>query len=340
MASVGAIARASGVKLHLDGARLWNAATALGVEVGELASEADSVSVCFSKGLGAPAGSALCGSKDFISRARRVRTSLGGGMRQVGVLAAAAQEGICSVLPRLANDHANAIRLAKGLSTLPNFPFLLRLDPASVETNIVLIGVGDGLQENGYNAFQIVSAFQEKGLLAVAMNPSTFRFVTHVDICEKDISKAISIVEGCLRDMVSKTRNGGAEGWVVPPPPIVNELFSRVGTPNTMTIEKINSSEASIQPHMSLTSSEIPSHDSELGATFGVNGGMVIPPPLSTSDEALPNSSSMLDGVGTEMPLSCDTHTEEEELYEKVGSFQTIVCNIYIYIYICCFICT
>ncbi len=212
MASVSAIARASGVKLHLDGARLWNAATALGVEVGQLASEADSVSVCFSKGLGAPAGSALCGSKDFIARARRVRTSLGGGMHQVGVLAAAAQEGICSVLPRLADDHANAMRLAEGLSTLPDFPFLLHLDPGAVETNIVLADVGDGLKESGYDANDIVLAFQEKGLLAFPINPSTLRFVTHVDICEKDISRAISIVEGCLRDMMSRPGKGGGLG--------------------------------------------------------------------------------------------------------------------------------
>ncbi len=348
MASVSAIARASGVKLHLDGARLWNAAAALGVEVGQLASEADSASVCFSKGLGAPAGSALCGSKDFIARARRVRTSLGGGMRQVGILAAAAQEGICSVLPRLADDHANAMRLAEGLSILPNFPFLLRLDPGAVETNIVLADVGDGLKESGYDANDIVSAFQEKGLLAVAMNPSTLRFVTHIDICEKDISRAISIVGGCLRDMMSRPGKGGGAGrWV--PPPIVDEPFSRGGIPNTMAIQTGDSAAVRVgqeevatdaaatamQPHVLPTSSEVSSHDSKLGATTGVNGGMVTPP-LSMSEEVLLDSSSMPAGVGTEIPLSCHAHTEEaEELYEKVGGFQTIVCNICLLLHLC-----
>ncbi len=347
LASVGTTARAAGVKLHIDGARLWNAATALGVEVGQLASEADSVSIGFSKGLGAPVGSALCGSKDFAARARRVRTALGGGMNQVGILAAAAHEGICSVLPCIANDHVNAKRLAEGLSALPDVTFLLRLDPNAVETNIVLAEVGDGLKECGYDANDIVSTLEEKGLQAVALSQSTLRFVTHVDICERDISRAISIVGGCLRDIMSRPgKEGGAEECI---PSSVNEPFSRGGAPNTVAAIKSSDSAvrvgqekfetdaaaaAAVQvgfpPPMS-PSQEV-SHDSRLGAATGVGGTVT---PLPTSEEVLLHSKSRLAGVGKEIPLSGhDTEEEEElsyageveegaELYEKVsGGFQ------------------
>ncbi len=344
--SVGTTARMAGVKLHIDGARLWNAATALGVEVGQLASEADSVSIGFSKGLGAPVGSALCGSKDFVARARRVRTALGGGMNQVGILAAAANEGICSVLPRIANDHVNAKRLAEGLSALPDITFLLRLDPNAVETNIVLAKVGDGVKECGYDAKDIVSALEGKGLLAVAMTPSTLRFVTHVDVCERDISRAISIVGGCLRDIMSNPGKGGGAGDCIPSS--VNEPISRGGAPNTVAAMKSSDSPVRVGQEEFETDAVAPaavqggvlppvspsqevSHDSRLGAATGV-GGSTVTPPLPKSEEVLFNSKSRPAGVGTETPLfNYDTEEEEDlsyageveedaELYEKVGS--------------------
>ncbi len=328
MASVGAIAREARVKLHLDGARLWNAATALGVEVGELASEADSVSVCFSKGLGAPAGSALCGSRDFAAMARRVRTSLGGGMRQVGILAAAAHEGICSVLPRLANDHANAKRLAEGISTLPDIKFLLHLNPDAVETNIVLAEVGDGLKGSGYNANDIVSALQEKGLLAVAMSPYTMRFVTHVDICERDISRAISIIGGCLRDIMSKPGKGGA-GCA---PSVVDEPISLVDS-NTVAVrsdsavivglEDFATDATAVQGSLPQSPSHEVSHDS---TGLGVTGFCGMVTPLSTtSEEVLLDSRSRPAVVGTEIPLSCHTYSHKDAPVEASGKEEEVV---------------
>ncbi|MBI2302483.1 MAG: threonine aldolase family protein, partial [Armatimonadetes bacterium] len=127
-------ARQHGLRLHLDGARLWNASAASGVSEADYARPFDSVSVCFSKGLGAPVGSALCGDEAFVLRARRFRKMYGGGMRQAGILAAGALHAIEHHGERLADDHANARRLAEGLAALPG----VELDPAAVETNIVI----------------------------------------------------------------------------------------------------------------------------------------------------------------------------------------------------------
>src|SRR5262249_29641581 len=129
--------RRNGLILHLDGARLWNAAVATGIPLTTWAAEFDSVSVCFSKGLGAPVGSALTGPRDFIARARRVRKLFGGGMRQAGVLAAAALYALDHHIDRLAEDHANAQVIAEAVADTPG----LRLDPAEVDTNIVWVEV-------------------------------------------------------------------------------------------------------------------------------------------------------------------------------------------------------
>jgi threonine aldolase len=135
---VAAIAREHRLKLHIDGARIFNAQAALGIPAKELVADADSVSFCLSKGLCAPVGSVLVGSKEFIAQARRVRKSLGGGLRQVGVLAAAGLIGIREMIDRLPEDHANACALAEGLATIPG----IIVDPARVLSNMVFFELG------------------------------------------------------------------------------------------------------------------------------------------------------------------------------------------------------
>jgi threonine aldolase len=130
---VAEVSRRHGLRMHLDGARLWNASIATGIAERDYAAHFDSVSVCFSKGLGAPVGSALCGSREFIQRARRFRKMFGGGMRQAGIIAAGALHALEHHRARLAEDHTNARTLADGLSLLPG----IELDPASVQTNLV-----------------------------------------------------------------------------------------------------------------------------------------------------------------------------------------------------------
>ncbi len=137
MQAVGDIARRHGLKIHVDGARIFNAAVALGVKADQLAAEADSVSFCLSKGLAAPVGSVVCGSRDFIYRARRARKMLGGGMRQAGVLAAAGIVALNEMVDRLADDHANARKLAEGLAEMPG----LSIDPSLIKTDIVYFEV-------------------------------------------------------------------------------------------------------------------------------------------------------------------------------------------------------
>lgn len=136
---VGQIAREHGLKLHIDGARIFNAAAALNVPASELAAPADSVSFCLSKGLCAPVGSVLVGSKAFIGEARRIRKSLGGGMRQAGILAAAGLIALHEMTERLAEDHANACALAEGLATIPH----IQIDPTRVRTNMILFSIDE-----------------------------------------------------------------------------------------------------------------------------------------------------------------------------------------------------
>jgi threonine aldolase len=140
IAAVAAVAHAAGVPVHVDGARLFNAAVALGRDAREFAGPADSVTFCLSKGLGAPVGSIVCGGAPFVERARRVRKMLGGGMRQAGILAAAGLVALERMVERLAEDHANARTLAEALATMPG----LVVDLASVQTNIVIVRVDRG----------------------------------------------------------------------------------------------------------------------------------------------------------------------------------------------------
>jgi threonine aldolase len=172
-AAVGAIAQAHDLRVHLDGARLFNAATALGVDPTAITGPVDSVSVCLSKGLCAPVGSVLVGSEEFIHRARRHRKLLGGGMRQAGGLAAAGIVAIETMTQRLQVDHDNAQRLAQGLVTLPG----LAIDPARVETNMVFFDLAPDLNLSPQQLIQTLKL--EHGLYIGGYSDRTLRAVTH-----------------------------------------------------------------------------------------------------------------------------------------------------------------
>jgi threonine aldolase len=173
-----------GLKIHVDGARIFNAAKALGVPVDRLAATADSLSFCLSKGLAAPVGSLVCSDRDFIVRARRQRKVLGGGMRQAGVLAAAGIVALETMTARLAEDHANARHLAEGLSAVPG----IQLTPDSVRTNIVFINLAPSARA----AAEIVVRLQDQGILMLATGPHQLRAVTHYGISREDIDRAVS----------------------------------------------------------------------------------------------------------------------------------------------------
>ncbi len=177
------VARRQGLRMHLDGARLWNASVATGIDERDYAADFDSVSVCFSKGLGAPVGSALCGPRDFIQRARRFRKMFGGGMRQVGILAAGALYALEHQRSRLADDHANARALAQGLSRLPG----IELDPATVQTNIVFFGV------RSMQAKELVQRLDRAGVRMLATGPNSIRAVTNLMVTSEDMPKAVEI---------------------------------------------------------------------------------------------------------------------------------------------------
>jgi threonine aldolase len=176
-----AAAREARLAVHLDGARLWNAAVAAGESERELARGFDSVMVAFSKGLGAPVGSAVAGSESFAREARRVRKLFGGGMRQVGVLAAAAILSLEN-RGRLSQDHARAKRLATAIAGLPG----IRLDPGSVETNIVIFEVSD--------APPFIARLKEQGVLAAGVSRTAVRLVTHLDVDDQGVDRAIDAI--------------------------------------------------------------------------------------------------------------------------------------------------
>lgn len=165
-----------GLALHLDGARLYNAAIKLGVDARQITQHFDSVSVCLSKGLGAPVGSVLCGSKAFIDKARRLRKMVGGGMRQAGLLAAAGLYALEHQVERLADDHANAAMLAKGLSELG-----YEVEP--VQTNMVYVQIGDRAQA--------LKSFCAKRGISLSAS-SRLRMVTHLDVSHAQIEQVIS----------------------------------------------------------------------------------------------------------------------------------------------------
>ncbi len=178
-----ALAASRSIPVHLDGARLWNASAALGVPESVLASGFSSVMVCFSKGLRAPVGSAVAGSEAFVAEARRVRKLFGGGMRQAGVLAAAALVALEHERARLTEDHARARRLAAELAGIAG----LSVDPASVETNMVMVTVDGRLGDAG----TVLAHLKGKGVLAGSMGPDLIRLVTHADVGEADVARCV-----------------------------------------------------------------------------------------------------------------------------------------------------
>jgi threonine aldolase len=180
------------MRVHLDGARVFNAAAALGVEAKDLVRDVDTVQFCFSKGLAAPVGSILCGDGETVAKARRVRKMLGGAMRQAGVIAAAALVGLEEMRDRLSEDHRNARRFADGLAQIAG----VRIDPAKVVTNIVSFEIDPAAMEAG--AFQ--KACAEKGLRISRYlgNSPRLRAVTHVDLSRDDIDAALEIARAVL----------------------------------------------------------------------------------------------------------------------------------------------
>lgn len=180
-------ARKRGVPAHMDGARLFNAAVGLGVPASDLTAEVDSVMFCLSKGLSAPVGSVLAGSRDFIAEARRVRKLLGGGMRQAGVLAAAGIVALTEMVDRLAEDHANARTLADGLAPIPG----IQIEPATVESNILFFDVLDANGKRQNDAFTRAAA--EAGVLFSGGDTGSIRAVTHYGVEERHIERAITI---------------------------------------------------------------------------------------------------------------------------------------------------
>lgn len=185
-AALGAVARDAGVATYLDGARLWNAAAAEGVAIGELAAPFDLVSVALSKGLGAPGGSLLAGSVDVVARAHRYRRMAGGAMRQVGIFGAAGEYALDNNLDRLSDDHANARLIAEALAASP----AVELEPARVRTNIVVFG----LAASAPDAATVVTSAREAGVLVVAIGPRSIRAVTHLDVSREACVEAARIL--------------------------------------------------------------------------------------------------------------------------------------------------
>jgi threonine aldolase len=189
-AQVADLAKRHGLKLHIDGARIFNAAVALGVDVKELVRGADSVTFCLSKGLAAPVGSVICGSREFIAQARRNRKVLGGGMRQVGVLAAAGIIALEEMVDRLAEDHANAEALAKGLAALPG----IEVEPVSPRTDIVFFKV---LRQD-LHAVTLCERLDEFGVKMADMDPRRVRAVTNYHVTREDIEATLATLRKVL----------------------------------------------------------------------------------------------------------------------------------------------
>ncbi|KAG4167002.1 hypothetical protein ERO13_A13G167800v2 [Gossypium hirsutum] len=188
---VGELAKKHGVKLHIDGARIFNASVALGVPVNRLVQAADSVSVCLSKGLGAPVGSVIVGSKSFISKARRLRKTLGGGMRQLGFICAAAFVALKENVAKLEGDHKKAKVLAEGLNQIKG----LRVNVAAVETNIIFFDIVEGSK---ITAEKLYKKLEEHGVLVMLEGPLRMRIVLHHQISSSDVLYTLSCFQQAL----------------------------------------------------------------------------------------------------------------------------------------------
>jgi threonine aldolase len=184
-------AHALGIRVHLDGARIFNAATYLKTDVAAITRKFDSVQFCVSKGLGAPVGSLIVSSRDFIEKCRPVRKMLGGGMRQAGVLAAAALVALDEGPRRLSVDHENAALLARGLAAIPG----IRLDPENVQTNIVIFAI----DSTRMSSAEFLESLKARGVLALPVDASSVRMVTHLHVDRGDIENAISAVSEVMK---------------------------------------------------------------------------------------------------------------------------------------------
>ncbi len=201
-----AAARRHGLQLHLDGARLWNASVATGIAESEYAAPFDTVSVCFSKGLGAPVGSALAGTRAMVERARRFRKMLGGGMRQAGVIAAGALYALRHQRARLAEDHVNARRLAAGLAAIQG----LEANPAEVETNMVRFTV------RVMPAEEFAQRLKTRGVWVIAVGRDSIRAVTNLMVTAEDIESALEKISTVVNE--SASRKPGGPGFAPPVP--------------------------------------------------------------------------------------------------------------------------
>ena len=188
--AIAAFAHERGMRVHMDGARLWNAAVASGSDPARIVRDIDSISICFSKGLGAPVGSAVAGSAELVESARRSRKLLGGGMRQAGIIAAGALHAIRHHVARLSDDHANARLLAEGLADGRR----MRCDPEQVETNIVFGSVLDGTPVD-----ELIAEMAGVGVLCGALDRQTVRFVTHLDVGSEAVTAAVERLRAMLR---------------------------------------------------------------------------------------------------------------------------------------------
>ncbi|MCX7706626.1 MAG: low-specificity L-threonine aldolase [Anaerolineae bacterium] len=190
MQAIGRLAHERGLLLHVDGARIFNAAVALGVDVKALAADADSVTFCLSKGLAAPVGSVVCGSRTFIAEARRARKVVGGGMRQAGVIAAAGIVALEQMVDRLAEDHANAAALAAGLAELPG----IEVEPVPVRTNIVFFRVN----RPDLDAPAFTGRLEAAGVRMLALDPRRVRAVTNYHVTAEDVQTALGVMREIL----------------------------------------------------------------------------------------------------------------------------------------------
>jgi threonine aldolase len=183
-----------GLRVHLDGARVFNAAAALGASVESLTRACDSVQFCLSKGLGAPVGSLVVGERAFIESCRRYRKMLGGGMRQAGVLASAGLVALEDGPSRLQLDHDNARLLAERLSAIPG----VRIDPGRVQTNIVIFGLAEGVSPQAF-----LEAMASRGILAIPVEGDRVRMVTHLDVSSGDVRRAAEAAREAIGDLMS-----------------------------------------------------------------------------------------------------------------------------------------
>ncbi|MCP4426130.1 MAG: low-specificity L-threonine aldolase [Chloroflexi bacterium] len=187
------IADRHGLSLHMDGARLFNAAVALNLSAAELTKDVDSVTFCLSKGLGAPVGSVLCGTADFIHEARRIRKSLGGGMRQAGILAAAGIVSLNEMIERLVDDHARAQQLTQGLAQIPG----IIAQPDMVKTNMVFFRLANDIPST---VKQVIDQLQERANIWLGGSHGGFRAVTHYWIGEKEVELFLETLAEILRE--------------------------------------------------------------------------------------------------------------------------------------------